>query len=286
MPIFAIPYPMIDPVLVDIGPFPIRWYALAYVAGLVAGWATARYLVGRDKFWAAGQPRPSVLSIDDLVVYIAVGIILGGRTGYVLFYNLPFFLAHPVEIPKLWTGGMAFHGGLVGAVLGLWIFARRNKIPMLTVADVVAAGVPFGLLFGRLANFIKPELWGRETDVPWAMVFPGAGPLPRHPSQLYEAALEGVVLLLILAVVIRRGGLRRHGLVAGLFAAGYGVARITAEFFREPDPQLGFLFGGATMGMLLSVPLILLGLVIVADALRRPAFGTGEVPPAIGKGMP
>ena len=286
MPIFAIPYPMIDPVLVDIGPFPIRWYALAYVAGLVAGWATARYLVGRDKFWAPGQPRPSVLSIDDLVVYIAVGIILGGRTGYVLFYNLPFFLAHPAEIPKLWTGGMAFHGGLIGAVLGLWIFARRAKIPMLTVADVVAAGVPFGLLFGRLANFIKPELWGRETDVPWAMVFPGAGPLPRHPSQLYEAALEGVVLLLILAVVIGRGGLRRRGLVAGLFAAGYGVARITVEFFREPDPQLGFLFGGATMGMLLSVPLILLGLAVVADALRRPAAGEAEARAAIGKGVP
>ena len=264
----VLPYPVIDPVMVNIGPFPIRWYALAYVAGLVAGWATARILVGRDRLWRAGQPRPSVLSIDDLVVYIAVGIILGGRAGYVLFYNLPFFLENPSEIPKLWTGGMAFHGGLLGTVLGLSVFAWRNKVPVLTVADVTAAGVPFGLLFGRLANFIKPELWGRVSDAPWAMVFPGGGPLPRHPSQLYEAALEGVVLVLILLWAVRRGALQRPGLVTGLFTLGYGVARITAEFFREPDSQLGFLFGGATMGMLLSLPLILLGVVLIGRAVR------------------
>lgn len=280
MPLFAIPYPLIDPVLVNLGPFPIRWYALAYVAGLVAGWANGRFLVGRDRLWASGQPRPTVLSIDDLVVYIAIGIIFGGRTGYVLFYNLQFFVAHPAEIPKLWTGGMAFHGGLVGAVLGLWVFARRNKLPVLTVADVVAGGVPFGLCFGRLANFIKPELWGRETDVSWAMVFPGAGPMPRHPSQLYEAALEGVVLFTVLAVVIGRGGLRRPGLVAGLFTVGYGIARIVTEFFREPDAQLGFLFGGATMGMLLSVPLVLVGTAVVVAALRRPPIAPVESHPA------
>ncbi len=269
MPLFAIPYPVIDPVLVNLGPFPIRWYALAYVAGLVAGWATTRFLVGRDRLWRPGQPRPSVLSIDDLVVYMAVGIIVGGRAGYVLFYNLPFFIDHPVEIPKLWTGGMSFHGGFLGAVLAFWIFARRQRIPFLTVADVVAAGVPFGLLFGRLANFIKPELWGRISDVPWAMVFPGAGPLPRHPSQLYEAALEGVLLLLVLAVAIGRGALRRPGIVAGLFALGYGLARITAEFFREPDPQLGFLFGNATMGMLLSLPLVAIGIGFLVYGGRR-----------------
>ena len=268
MLVFAIPYPMIDPVLINIGPFPIRWYALAYVAGLVAGWATTRFLVGRDILWRPGQARPSVVSIDDLVIYIAIGIIVGGRAGYVLFYNLDFFLAHPAEIPKLWTGGMAFHGGLVGAVLGFWIFAIRQRVPVLTVADVVAAGVPFGLLFGRLANFIKPELWGRVTDVSWAMVFPGGGPLPRHPSQLYEAALEGVILLLILAFAIRSGALRRPGIVAGLFALGYGLARITVEFFREPDAQLGFLFGGATMGMLLSVPLVVVGVFLLARATR------------------
>lgn len=273
MPLFVIPYPVIDPVLVAIGPFPIRWYALAYVAGLVAGWATTRVLVGRDRLWAAGQPRPSVISIDDLVVYIAIGIIVGGRAGYVLFYNLPFFLDHPAEIPKLWTGGMAFHGGLLGVVLGLTVFARRNRVPVLTVADVVAAGVPFGLLFGRLANFIKPELWGRATDVPWAMVFPGAGPLPRHPSQLYEAALEGVVLLTIVLGAANRGALRRPGLVTGLFTLGYGLARITAEFFREPDAQLGFLFGGATMGMLLSLPLVALGVGLVAWAAQGKGVG-------------
>ena len=268
MPFFVIPYPIIDPVLVNLGPLPIRWYALAYVAGLVAGWATTRYLVGKDILWGPGQPRPGILSIDDLVVYMAVGIIIGGRVGYVLFYNLAYFADHPAEIAKLWTGGMSFHGGLLGAVLAFSIFAWRNKVPLLTVADVVAAGVPFGLLFGRLANFIKPELWGRVSDVPWAMVFPGAGPLPRHPSQLYEAALEGVVLLLILLVAAHRGGLRRPGLIAGLFAIGYALARIAVEFFREPDAQLGLLFGGATMGMLLSLPLLAVGMGLVAWAVR------------------
>ena len=269
MPFFSISFPMIDPVLLFVGPFPIRWYALAYVAGLIAGWGTTRFLVGRDRLWRAGQLRPSVVSIDDLVVYIAIGIIVGGRAGYVLFYNFDFFLANPAEIPKLWTGGMAFHGGLIGAVLGLAIFARRQGVPVLTVADAVAAGVPFGLLFGRLANFIKPELWGRVSDVPWAMIFPGGGTQPRHPSQLYEAALEGVLLLTILALAIRRGALHRPGIVCGLFALGYGLARITAEFFREPDAQLGFLFGGATMGMLLSLPLMLLGAFLLFYAARR-----------------
>ena len=268
MPGFLIPYPMIDPVLVNLGPFPIRWYALAYVAGLVAGWACARWLCGREKLWG-GVPHPTPVSIDDLVVYIAFGIVLGGRLGYVLFYNFPYYAERPDEILAVWKGGMAFHGGLVGAVLALWIFARRHKVGALSVADVVAAGVPIGLFCGRMANFIKPELWGRETDVAWAMVFPGGGPLPRHPSQLYEAALEGVVLFVLLGLLIRLGGLRRPGLVAGCFAIGYGVARIICEFFRQPDAQLGFLFGGATMGMLLSLPVIVLGLGVVAHAVRR-----------------
>ncbi len=266
--LFAIPYPVIDPVLVDVGPFPIRWYALAYVAGLIAGWGYARWLCTREGLWH-GRPHPSPISIDDLVVYIAFGIVVGGRLGYVLFYNLPFYLANPGEIVAVWKGGMAFHGGLVGAVLGLWIFARRHAVNPLSVADIVAGGVPVGLLCGRLANFIKPELWGRETDVPWAMVFPGGGPLPRHPSQLYEAGLEGLLLFILLALMINRGALRRPGLVAGCFAIGYGLARIVAECFRQPDPQLGFLFGGATMGMLLSVPVILVGVVTVGYAMRR-----------------
>jgi phosphatidylglycerol:prolipoprotein diacylglycerol transferase len=269
MPLFVIPYPAIDPVLVDIGPFPIRWYALAYVFGLILGWVYSRWIVGRDDFWGA-TPRPTAASLDDLLVYAALGVILGGRLGYVLFYNLDYYLAHPAEVVAVWKGGMSFHGGLAGAAVAIWLFARRHRVNPLSVGDIAAAAVPIGLLLGRLANFIKPELWGRPTDVPWAMVFPGAGPLPRHPSQLYEAALEGVVLFVVLHVAVRAGALRRPGLVAGLFGIGYGCARIACEFFREPDPQLGFLFGGATMGMLLSLPVIAVGLALVAASQRRP----------------
>lgn len=185
-----------------------------------------------------------------------------------LFYNLPVYLAHPLEIFAVWKGGMSFHGGLLGAMLGIALFARRAGVPVLSVMDVTAASVPIGLALGRLANFIKPELWGRPTDVPWAMIFPGSDGQPRHPSQLYEAGLEGVVLFLLLMLAVRLGALKRPGLVTGLFALGYGIARIICEFFREPDPQLGFLFGGATMGMLLSVPLILAGLVLLYYATR------------------
>ena len=271
--LFAIPYPVFDPVLVAIGPFPIRWYALAYVAGLVLGWLLIRHLVRASHLWGTPPlPRPSLESIDDLLVYTALGVVLGGRLGYVLFYNLPFYLAHPDEIIAVWKGGMAFHGGLAGASVGIWVFARKVKVPAPTVADLVAAVVPIGIFLGRLANFIKPELWGRPTDVAWAMVFPGAGPELRHPSQLYEAGLEGLALFVILSVMVRFGALQRPGLVTGVFAVGYGVARIFCEFFREPDPQLGFLFGGATMGMLLSLPIIVLGAGFVALALRgKPA---------------
>ena len=272
MPIvFAqLPYPAFDPVLVNIGPLPIRWYALAYIAGLVLGWLAARALVQREALWGP-TPRPSLASLDDLLVYAALGVVIGGRLGYVLFYNLDFYLAHPAEIIAVWKGGMAFHGGLFGAALAIWLFARRNAVAALSVADLCAAVVPIGLALGRIANFIKPELWGRATDVPWAMVFPDAGPVPRHPSQLYEAALEGVLLFIALDIAVRCGALKRPGLVTGLFGIGYGLARIACEFFREPDPQLGFLFGGATMGMLLSLPLIAIGLALVARSKRAPA---------------
>ena len=262
MPLLAIPYPLIDPVAVQIGPLPIRWYALAYIAGLIGGWWHARRLVANDVLWGA-TPRPSVVSLDDLLVYCALGVVFGGRLGYVFFYNPEFFLSHPQEIVAVWKGGMSFHGGLAGAALGVWLFAWRNKLPVLPVADLCCAVVPIGLLLGRIANFIKPELWGRVTDAPWAMEFPDAGPLPRHPSQLYEAALEGALLFVLLNIATRTGALRNPGLVAGLFGVLYGLARIFCEFFREPDPQLGFLFGGATMGMLLSLPLILIGLVLL-----------------------
>jgi len=265
-----IAYPAIDPVLIQIGPFPIRWYALAYIAGLLFGWAYARAVVARDTLWGA-VARPSRESMDDLIVYIALGVILGGRLGYVLFYNPLFYLHNPEEIIKVWNGGMSFHGGLVGAALAAALFARKQKVGLFAVADIACAATPIGLFLGRIANFIKPELWGRPSDVPWAMVFPGAEPpgLPRHPSQLYEAGLEGLVLFALLYIAIRCGALKRSGLVTGLFAIGYGCARITCEFFREPDRQLGFLFGGATMGMLLSLPLILAGLFCLAYALRR-----------------
>lgn len=268
MPISLI-YPVIDPVLINIGPLPIRWYALAYIVGLVLGWAYARALVKQKALWGGVAPIDPV-QIDDLLVYAAMGVILGGRLGYVLFYNASFYLAHPDEILSVWKGGMSFHGGVVGTALAIYILAKRKKIPVLSLADVCTAAVPIGLFLGRIANFIKPELWGRPTDVPWAMVFPGGGPSPRHPSQLYEAGLEGLVLFLVLYLAIKMGALRRPGLVTGLFATGYGVARIVCEFFREPDPQLGFLLGGATMGMLLSLPMIAVGLVFILQALRRP----------------
>jgi phosphatidylglycerol:prolipoprotein diacylglycerol transferase len=221
-----------------------------------------------------GVKRPSVASLDDLLVYVAFGVILGGRIGYVLFYNIEHFMAYPADIIAVWNGGMSFHGGLAGAAVAIWLYARRNAVGVLSVTDLCATVVPIGLLFGRIANFIKPELWGRATDVPWAMVFPDAGPIARHPSQLYEAGLEGFVLLVILYVLAMRGGFRNPGFLTGVFGVGYGLARIFCEFFREPDPQLGFLFGNATMGMLLSIPLVLAGLWLIVQA--RPQAQVGE----------
>jgi len=264
----VIPYPKIDPVLISIGPFAVRWYALAYIVGIIAGWFYARAIVASQRLW--GGPAPlTVLDFDDFVIWITLGIIIGGRTGYVLFYNLPLFAAHPLQIFELWNGGMSFHGGVVGCAVAVVLFAWRRHIPMLSLGDVTAAAAPIGLLLGRIANFINGELWGRPTDVAWAMVFPNAGPLPRHPSQLYEAALEGVVLFVVLGLLLRAGALKRPGLVTSVFAVGYGIARIACEFFREPDAQLGFLWGGLTMGMLLCIPLILCGVVLLAVALRR-----------------
>lgn len=267
MPVFALPFPTIDPVLFAVGPFAIRWYALAYIAGLLLGWLYARALVRRPALWG-DRPLPTETDLDDMLVYCALGVILGGRLFYVLFYNLDFFLANPVEIPAIWRGGMSFHGGLVGCAAALILLAKKKQLPVLTFADIASAVVPVGLFFGRIANFINGELWGRVTDVWWGMVFPYAGPLPRHPSQLYEAVLEGLAILIILALVIARGGLKKPGYIAGLFGVLYALGRIASEFFREPDPQLGFLFGGATMGMLLSIPLLLAGLYLMARARR------------------
>jgi phosphatidylglycerol---prolipoprotein diacylglyceryl transferase len=264
----VIPFPAINPVLVHIGPLAVRWYALAYIVGIIAGWFYARALIVSERLW--GGPAPfTVVDFDDFVIWITLGIILGGRTGYVLFYNLPLFLSHPIEILELWNGGMSFHGGVAGCLVAIILFSLRRGIPMLPLGDVVAAVAPIGLFLGRLANFINGELWGRPTDVPWAMIFPSGGPIPRHPSQLYEAALEGVVLFLVLGVLVRAGALKRPGVVTGAFALGYGAARIICELFREPDVQLGFLWGGLTMGMLLCIPLMLAGVAVLTFALTR-----------------
>jgi phosphatidylglycerol:prolipoprotein diacylglycerol transferase len=268
MPTSLIPFPSFDPVLVSIGPFAIRWYALAYICGILLGWLYARAIIANEKFW--GGPAPmTVLDYDDFVLWVTLGIILGGRTGYVLFYNLPHFLEHPAEIIEVWKGGMSFHGGFLGCVAAVLLFAHHRGIPALSLGDVTCAVGPIGLLLGRFANFINGELWGRVTDVPWAMIFPLGGPVPRHPSQLYEAGLEGFVLLVILFIMVRAGALRRPGLIIGSFAMFYAVFRSFCEFFREPDAQLGFLWGHTTMGMLLCLPLFIAGAGLAGFALRR-----------------
>jgi len=280
MPFSVIPFPNFDPVLftipigpftigsLTIGPFPIRWYALAYIFGILFGWAYGRAIIRNERNW--GGPAPlTLIDFDDFILWVTLGIILGGRIGYVLFYNLADYIADPVKVLQVWTGGMSFHGGFLGCVVAVMTFATLRKIPILSLGDITCAVAPIGLLFGRLANFINGELWGRVTDVPWAMVFPRGGPLPRHPSQLYEAGLEGLLLLIVLALMVRVGALRRPGMILGAFAAGYAVVRSFCEFFREPDAQLGFLWGGATMGQLLSIPLFVAGVLLVASALRR-----------------
>jgi len=271
MPLLALPFPVIDPVLIEIGPIAIRWYALAYIGGFLFGWWLAKRLVATNRLWPGGKAPFAPTVIDDAIVWAALCGILGGRLAFVFVYNLDYYLAHPAAILAVWEGGMAFHGGIVGAVVGLLVFARRNSLPLLPLIDLAAVVAPIGIALGRLANFIKPELWGRVSDVPWAIIFPGAGPEPRHPSQIYQAMTEGLLLFVVLLVIARSGGLKRPGLVAGCFGIGYGLARSFGELFRQPDPQLGFLFAGATMGQLLSVPLVAVGLWLVLRARRQPA---------------
>jgi phosphatidylglycerol:prolipoprotein diacylglycerol transferase len=272
MSLLAIPFPAIDPVLVELGPFAIRWYALAYIFGLLFGWWYLRLLVGTPRLWGENTESPlQPVQIDDLFVWAALGVILGGRIGYVLFYNLPVFLANPAEILMVWHGGMSFHGGFLGVILAVLVFGARHKVSGYTMLDLAAAGVPLGLFLGRCANFINGELYGRVTDVAWGVVFPDGGPLPRHPSQIYEGLLEGLLLFgLILFLIHRRQALARPGLIAGVFTAGYGLARIFVEFFRMPDSQLGYFFGWVTMGMILSLPMIAVGVwLIVTSGSRR-----------------
>ncbi|MGF9762613.1 prolipoprotein diacylglyceryl transferase [Microvirga sp. 0TCS3.31] len=277
----SLSFPLIDPIAISIGPFAIRWYALAYVVGLLGGWFYAKRLAAKAYLWS-GLKQPKPIDVDDLIVWVALGVVLGGRVGYVLFYNLGSYLSQPLEIFAVWRGGMSFHGGFLGAVLAIVLFARSRGLNPLAMLDMAAVETPIGLFFGRIANFINGELWGRPApDFPYAVVFPHAGPVPRHPSQLYEALGEGLILFIVMAFAARRFGFRRPGLLGGIFVLGYALARIVCEFFREPDAQLGFLFGssvgalggGITMGMLLSIPMAIVGataIVLAARGLTRP----------------
>ena len=249
--------PEFNPFAIEFGGFGVRWYALAYIAGLLLGY----YLLRRE----AGRPSApmSVDQLDSLLNHVLLGIILGGRLGYVLFYNPAFFISNPLEIFKIWQGGMAFHGGLLGVTLAMILFARRHAIPVLEVSDRVSMVLPIGLFLGRLSNFINGELIGRVSEVPWAMVFPGSDGAPRHPSQLYEAGLEGLCLGLAMLIAVRRGWLARQGRITGLMLTGYGLARYLVEFVREPDTHLGLLVGGLTMGQLLCLPMIAAGLYLL-----------------------
>ena len=289
--IALIPFPDIAPEIFSISlfgyDFALRWYAMAYIAGILLGWRLAVRAVKTPALWPDDSPVMKPAQIEDLLTWIIIGVIFGGRLGYVLFYQPGYYLANPSEILAVWQGGMAFHGGLIGVILAGWIYTWRHQISRLGAADIMALGVPPGLLLGRVANFINAELWGRQTDVPWGVAFPGdaaqncpdvEGICARHPSQLYEAGLEGLLLgILLIWLVWARGALKRPGCVAGTFFAGYGASRFMVEFFRQPDAQfvtpdnpLGLAWHmsgwGLTMGQVLSLPMIALGLWLIARA--------------------
>ena len=262
-------HPNFDQVAFSIWIFDIRWYALAYIAGLLLAWVYCR--------WMTKLPpqRLKPIDFDDFLLWATLGVVLGGRLGYVLFYKPGYYLQNPLEIPVIWQGGMSFHGGMLGVLAAILLFTRSRGVSYFTLSDIVGAATPIGLCLGRLANFVNGELYGRPADaesVPWAMVFPhhGAGPIARHPSQIYEALLEGVLLFLVLYILVRRGALERTGLISGVFMMGYAVTRSIAELFREPDDFLGFIFQGLTMGQLLSFPMFVVGLIVFVWALRRP----------------
>ncbi|MET0183740.1 MAG: prolipoprotein diacylglyceryl transferase [Caulobacterales bacterium] len=281
-------FPNLDPVAlrlgpftlgsVELGPFLLRWYALAYIAGLVLGWRYMVYLIRKQSLWTPGAAPITAADTDDFLFWATLGVIVGGRLGYVLFYMLPdpasraLIADDPLTILKIWEGGMSFHGGFIGVVLATLYFCREKKAPLSSVSDIVAGCVPIGLFFGRVANFVNGELWGRPSDAPWAMAFPSGGPEPRHPSQLYEAALEGIVLFALIFIATHRfDSLKRPWMNTGIFLAGYGLFRALVELVREPDAQMPeFLRGYVTMGMLLSLPMIAAGAWLIARSLKTP----------------
>lgn len=268
----ALTFPAFDPVLIEIGPLAIRWYALAYVAGLFGGVWYVKRLVTRPPALMSPQ------QVDDFLLWVLFGIVLGGRLGYVLFYKPGYYLSNPLEIVMTWEGGMAFHGGLLGVIAAILLFAKVARVDKWYLADNVGCAVPIGLFLGRVANFINGELYGRMApDVPWAMAFPAGGPVPRHPSQLYEALLEGLILFIVMNLLWRNEKLRtRPGVLTGCFCVGYGLARSIAELFREPDRHLGFIAGGVTMGQILSLPMILFGLWVIRRSLMRPVHAAPQ----------
>ena len=284
------PFPHFDPVLLHIGafhigafrlgPFDIRWYALAYIAGILLGWRYGVRLIRSTRLWAPGAPPITTVQLDDLILWLTLGVIVGGRLGYVLFYGQGEYFAHPLEIFQVWRGGMSFHGGFLGVTIAIIAFAIVNKVDVLRLADLVAPCVPIGLFFGRIANFINGELWGRPTTLPWGIIFPNAPDrLPRHPSQLYEAGLEGIALFLILLLATHRlGWLRRRGAVTGLFVLMYGLFRIALENVRQPDAGLDHLPFGLTMGIILSTPMVLAGAWLIWFSRRQPPATAPDAP--------
>jgi phosphatidylglycerol:prolipoprotein diacylglycerol transferase len=261
-------FPQFDPVLLHIGPLSIRWYALAYIGSLVLGWRLVRGLAQRSPAVASFE------QVDDFLTWATLGVVLGGRIGYVMFYQPSVFLAHQLRILQVWEGGMSFHGGMLGVAAAIMLYCRQQRISVLGFADRIAIVAPMGLGLGRIANFINGELWGRPAPdwLPWAMIFPTGGPIPRHPSQIYQALMEGLLLFVVMWLLGRREALRRRfGCLTGIFLVGYAIARSTGEFFRQPDPFLGFLFAGATMGQLLCIPMAAAGIWLILRArLRAP----------------
>jgi phosphatidylglycerol---prolipoprotein diacylglyceryl transferase len=266
----ALTFPNLDPIALQIGPVAVKWYGLAYMSGLLLGWLYIKRLLTEGPLWPNGQAPFSKERVDDLLLFMTLGVIVGGRIGSVVFYEPGYYLKHPGEILQVWKGGMAFHGALLGTGVAAWAFSRWYKTPVLSTMDLCAAAVPLGLMFGRIANFVNGELWGRPSNVPWSMAFPNAGPETRHPSQLYEAVTEGLLLFIVLRVLThQRFALKSPGLVTGVFLAGYALSRSFCELFREPDAAHAFTKGFLTPGITYSIPMFLLGVWFYTSARKR-----------------